>query len=462
MAKTPFSKRDEQREISRRALIKWSVAAGAALGVSRSKIFEILEKTAGRDLAQAAAANATTRSVHLIAGNGGLAWFQLLWPQNDIAAANNPNFAWHRPGESMVLAGTDKPLTVGPDTPFRDLAATKQMTCFLAGSNETHTANPATTTSLNGSNIISIASALQASAPSVIPMITIGVADAGTAPGAARPANVGNADGVVNLFNSAASRAGGLLAVQTDATLYKAHYDAFAQLNRAATLSTQRGSYQTASNAAAFLGTNLAAKLQITQADLDRYGIDGTTRANVRDIGRAFIVAVKAFKMGLTNAIALPAMRDDPHGAFADGSAMSVPPMLKKVFDGFMNDLKNTVDDNTGQVLADDTVITIVGDTTKSPTQRNGWPDGTPNGSCAIYVYGAGHLKTGWFGGTTRNNVAQGFDANGNTAAYNAGNTARFALSSVAYAVAKRDDRAISAFANGVTVAGPFGRLKDI
>jgi hypothetical protein len=462
MAKSPFSKRDEQREITRRALIKWSVAAGAALGVSRTKVFEILEKTAGRELAMAASANPTTRSVHLIAGNGGAAWFQLLWPHNDVAAAANPNFAWHRPGESMLVSGTDKPLTVGPDTPFKDLAATKQMTVFQCGANETHTAAPQSVLSLNGNNIISIASALQAASPSVIPMITIGVADAGTAPGAARPANVGNADGIVNLFNSAASRAGGLLSNPADATLYKAHYDAFAQLNRAAERSTQRTSYQTASSAAQFLGTNLAAKLQITQEDLTRYGIDGTTRANVRDIGRAFIVAVKAFKMGLTNAVALPAMRDDPHGAFADGSAMSVPPMLKKVFDGFMADLKATVDDATQTVLADDTIITICGDTTKSPVNRGGWPDGTPNNSNVMWVYGAGHLKTGWFGGTTRNNVAQGFDASGNTVAYNGANTARFALASVAYAVAKRDERSISTFANGITIGGTFGRLKDL
>jgi hypothetical protein len=462
MAKSPFSKRDEQREMTRRALIKWSVAAGAALGVSRSKIFEILEKTAGRDVAMAAAANPTTRSVHLIAGNGGAAWFQLLWPHNDIAAANNTQFAWHRPGESTLVSGTDNPLTVGPDTPFRDLPAQKQMTVFQCGNNETHTSNPTSVVSLNGNNIISVASALQSASPSVIPMITIGVVDAGTAPGAARPANVNNADGVVNLFNSAASRAGGLLSNAADATLYKAHYDAFAQLNRAADRSTQRASYQTASSAAQFLGTNLAAKLQITQADLDRYGIDGTTRANVRDIGRAFIVAVKAFKMGLTNSVSLPAMRDDPHGAFADGSAMSVPPMLKKVFDGFMNDLKNTVDDNTGQVLADDTVITICGDTTKDPRNRGGWPDGTPNNSNVLWVYGAGHLKTGWFGGTRRDGTVQGFDANGAPAQYNGANTARYALASVAYAIAKRDDRAITPFANGLKIAGPFGRLKDL
>ena len=54
MAKTPIAKRDEHHELTRRALIKWSVAAGAALGVSRAKIFEILERTGGRDVAMAA------------------------------------------------------------------------------------------------------------------------------------------------------------------------------------------------------------------------------------------------------------------------------------------------------------------------------------------------------------------------------------------------------------------------
>jgi hypothetical protein len=239
MAKSPFTKRDEQRDITRRALIKWSVAAGAALGVSRAKVIEILEKTAGRDVAFAAAENPTARSIHLIAGNGGAAWFQLLWPHNDVAAAANNGFAWHRPGESMLVPGTDKPLTVGPDTPFRDLSASKQMTVFQAGQNETHTATPTSVLTLNGNNIISVASALQSTSPSVIPLITIGVADAGTAPGAARPANVNNADGIVGLFNSAASRAGGLLSMAQDATLYKAHYDAFAQLNRAQSRSTQ-------------------------------------------------------------------------------------------------------------------------------------------------------------------------------------------------------------------------------
>lgn len=462
MAKSPFSKRDEQRELSRRALIKWSVAAGAALGVSRSKIFDILERTGGKDLAFAASENPTTRSVHIVAGNGGLAWFQLMWPQNDIAAANNPSFAWHKPGMSTVVPGTSKPLTIGPDTPFASLPAQRQMTVFQCGNNETHVNNPQSTVGLNGNNIFAIASALQSTSPSVIPMITIGDATAGTAPGAAAPANVGNGDGIVGLFNSAASRAGGLLAKSQDAVIYKAHYDAFAQLNRAANRSTTKIGYGTASGAAQFLGTNLSAKLAITPADLTRYGINAGTRTNVADIGRALIVTVKAFKMGLTNSVVLPAMRDDPHGAFDGGDVNVVPPMLKAVFDGFMNDLAATADDNTLKILADDTTITICGDTTKDPLTRGGWPDGTPSNTNAVYVYSAGNLMSGWFGGIDRNGNAKGFDTQGNAATYNGTTTAKLAMASIAYSIAKRDERAISNFANGIAISGIFGRPKDL
>ena len=43
-----------------------------------------------------------------------------------------------------------------------------------------------------------------------------------------------------------------------------------------------------------------------------------THSLEVAQIARSFIVAVKAFKMGLTNSIVMPAMNDDPHGAFND------------------------------------------------------------------------------------------------------------------------------------------------
>lgn len=460
MAKTPIAKRDEHHELTRRALIKWSVAAGAALGVSRAKIFEILERTGGKDVAMAASENPTTRSVHIVAGNGGLAWFTAFWPHNDIAAAAAAGAAV-KPGGTLAT-GTDNKLTLSVDAPWKTLPGGRQVTAFLCGNNETHTRQPQSVVGLNGNNIFSVASALQATSPSVIPIITIGDVDVGTAPGSARPANVGDGTGIVGLFNSAASRAGGLLSKTTDAALYKAHFDAFTQLNRAANRSTTKMAYTTASGAAQFLGTNLAAKLQIVQTDLDRYGINGNTRNNVAAIGKALIVSVKAFKMGLTNSVVLPAMDDDPHGAWDGGDINTVPGQLAGVMDAFMSDLQNTVDDNTMKALGDDTVITVHGDTTKDPLNRGGWPDGTPNNTNTVYVYSAGHLKSGWYGSIDRSGNVKGFDAQGAPATYNGGNTAKYAMASIAYAIAKRDERAISNFANGLTISGVFGRPKDL
>jgi hypothetical protein len=459
MAKTPITKRDEEHELTRRALIKWSLAAGAALGVSRSNIVEILEKTAGKGVAFAATEYQTMRNVHLVAGNGGGAWFTLLWPHPDVALAANPNFAWHRPGMATLVGGTKKPLVRGPDTPWEQLAPARQMTAFICGNNETHTNGPNSTATLGGSNIYGVISSLQTGAPSVVPVITIGNVNYALAAGSPQATGTNNADGVVNLFNSAASQAGGLLSMSRDANLYKAHYDAFAQLNRAANRSTTKQSYVTASGAAGFLGTNLAAKLAITPADLARYGINGNTRGNVAAIGRTFIVAVKAFQMGLTNSIVMPAMNDDPHGAFPN-DVQTVPGQLKMVFDAFMNDLINTQDDVTKRSLADDTVISINCDTTKDSLNRNGWPDGTRNNHNVLWVWGGGHLYSGWYGSLKRDGSLTGFDANGDDAAYNGANTARIATASLAFAIAKRDDRLISQFANGIQIADRFGPAK--
>jgi hypothetical protein len=465
MAKTPFAKRDEERDVTRRALIKWTVAAGAALGVSRSKIIEILEKTAGKETAFAAAENASTRSVHICAGNGGLSWFTLLFPQPDIAASGDPNQSYHKPGMGSLLAGTDRPYWVGPDTPWASLSPSSQFTGFVAGRSNAHTNDPQTSVSvLNNNNIFAFATALQSSTAAVVPVVAINGLTIGTAPGAAAATAVGDATQIVNLFNSAASRAGGLLSKSQDATTYAVQYAAFAQLNKAAARSTQKVSYGTAVGAAGLLGTNLAAKLQIQSADLTRYGVGTGTQNNVKAIANALIVAVKAFKMGLTNSIVMPAMNDDPHGAFADGRINTIPAQLKGILDAFMTDLKSTTDDVTNKVLADDTVITITGDTPKDSNSHAGgnWGDGTPGGSNLVFCYSAGHLKTGWFGSISRTGTVTGFDAAANNATFNANDTAKYALASVAYAIAKGDERAISPFANGIAISGIFGKPKQL
>jgi hypothetical protein len=132
---------------------------------------------------------------------------------------------------------------------------------------------------------------------------------------------------------------------------------------------------------------------------------------------------------------------------------------MKLVLDGFMNDLKGTVDDVTGRPLDQDTLIHITGDTPKTPYNRGGWGDGTPQNSNWAYVYSAGNLYSGWYGGADGNGRIDGFDGNGNTTAgaYDANATARLANASIAYAIAKRDERAIQQFANGTNVLGIFG-----
>jgi hypothetical protein len=465
MAKTPMAKRDDEREVTRRALIKWTVAAGAALGVSRGKIIEILEKTAGKETAFQAAASITTRSVHICAGNGGLSWFTLLFPQVDIIQANDANLSYHKPGMFTKVDGTDRPYFVGPDSPWQTLAPAKQFTGFVAGRSQAHTNDPQTTVAtLNNNNIFAFATALQSSSPSVVPVIAINGLTIGTAPGASAATAVGDATQIVNLFNSAASRAGGLLSKSQDATTYAVQYAAFAQLNKAAQRSTQKISYGTAVGAAGLLGTNLAAKLQIQTADLTRYGVSGATPNNVKAIANALIVAVKAFQMGLTNSIVMPAMNDDPHGAFADGRINTIPAQLKVILDAFMTDLTSTTDSVTNEVLSDNTVITITGDTPKDSTSHAGgnWGDGTPGGSNLVFTYGAGHLKTGWFGGISRTATVTGYDAAANNATYDPVMTAKYALASIAYAIAKGDERAISPFANGVAISGIFGVPKQL
>ncbi len=464
--KSPFAKRDNERDVSRRALIKWTVAAGAALGVSRGKIVEILEKTAGKETAFAAAEAPTTRSFHIVAARGSLSWFTLLFPQVGIAQANNAAFAYHTPGQGAKLAGTDKPYFVGPDTPWASLSPSKQFTGFVCGTANAHMSSPnpdATVLDLGMNNLFSFAAGLQTSTPAIVPAIAINENGNRITSAPAGAAAVNSASDIVGLFNSAASRAGGLLSQTKNATTYAVQYAAFAQLNRASGRSTQRAAYNTSVNAASFLGTNLSEQLKITTADETRYGVGAGTPNNIKAIADAMIVAVKAFQRGLTNSIVLPAMNDDPHGAFAGGGgSTTVPPQLKKMFDAFMGDLQATTDSVTGQALADDTVITITGDTPKNALTRSNWPDNSVGGANLMMVYSAGHLKSGWFGSMNTDNSLTGFGADGNAATYNAANTSKYALASVAYAVAKGDERAISAFSNGITVSGNFGRPKDL
>lgn len=69
----------------RREFLKWSGTLAAVLGLDRARFLDALSGTAGTAMADQAACTSTMRSVHLVAGNGGFAWFQLLFPHTDVA-----------------------------------------------------------------------------------------------------------------------------------------------------------------------------------------------------------------------------------------------------------------------------------------------------------------------------------------------------------------------------------------
>lgn len=453
-----MSQRDHDRAVTRRALLRWSLAAGAALGVSRARLLDVLERSAGKGIAEAAGTTTMKRSVHLRGVEGGLAWFQLLWPHNDIALASDSNgtFAFHRPGAHSQILGTGGPLTVCADTPFAALPADRQMTAFMAGSNEAHTTKPNTFAhALDGNSVFAIAAALQRNNPGVVPVIAVGDSEYGDAPGSPAAAVVPTGADIVGLFNSAASRAGQLLATTSHADLYRARFATLAGLNRAADRSTTRRAYATGRSAAGFLGTNLAAQLAVQAADEQSYGIDAAMRPEIAALGRTLIVAAKAFQLGLTSSVIAPVMRDDPHQAFNNLTSLQATTAgLKKVLDGFLADLALRTDSVTGAKLSEEIVMTIDGDTPKTPLDRNNWLDNTPGNANWVYVLGGGRLKTGWLGGIDRTGRTTGFDpATGAAKSYDGDLQAKAACAAVAYAVARGDLRAVQDFSR-VDIAG--------
>lgn len=452
-------KKDAHTALGRRELIRWSLYAGAALGLSQWKVLEVLERGGGRALAQDAACAVSNRSLHIVAGTGGMAWFNLLWPHNDVAAAGRDDFSFHAPGEITMARGTDKPLTLGPETPWRGLAGNRQVTAFLAGRNQTHTRTPdSNVTVAMGTDLFAACAAVQTANPTLVPVIAVDDAPYRSAQGAPRVSRVGSADDIVSLFDSAASRAGGLLATTGNAELYASAYSTFLGLRAAAGRSTQRTANAVGVGASRLLGRNLATALRPTAADFVRYGITDASRSVNRELANGLITAAKAFVMGLTSSVILPAFRDDPHGAFNDMTTLRRNAReMGAMLDAFLADLM-AADDATcaGTKVGENVVVSIHGDTPKNPLERSNWPDGTPGDSNWCYVLGAGHLKTGWFGGVRRDgsvvgwNPTTGADAPDATSA----SLSSPAAAAILYAVTKGDIRRTSDFYRGADIGG--------
>lgn len=443
---------------ARRDFIKWTIGLGAALGLRPWKVFEVNESVVGPAVAQQASCSSVNRFVGNIMGNGGLSWITQLWPFTDQSAGQN-GAAFYMPGKAtdQPVGDSDHPMKLGPDAPT---FGGKKMSGFICGSNETHTTRPTSATSLGGGvGMFAAVAALQTAAPTLVPSIGIGQLPYGNAAGAPMIASVANPAGMVGLFNSASSSAGGQLVNSQDAALFEAYYKANLSLYRAAKLPTYTSGYVTGKVAANLLGKNLASQLQPTADDLTRYGITAGTPGKIANIANTLITTAKAFKLNLTNAVLLPGMNDDPHGAFTDMPTLqSTVKALGQIWEAFMNDLMAEDDPLcAGSKIGDNTVIAWVGDTLKDPNNQSGWPDGTPKNSNAMWVLGAGWTRAGWFGQIKGDGSLETWDpttGQNTTSGMTSSNLAGPAGAAVLYAVAKGDIRRVQDFYRGPAIDG--------
>ena len=435
----------------RRHFLKWSATLAALLGLERSRFLDVLSHSAGSAMADDGTCGLTARSMHLIAGNGGLAWFTQLFPYQQVAKTATAPLAFYGSAADVKAAPTDFPSVYSKDSPFQTLPRNKQMSVFVCGANETHTEMPTSSLGLGNNGLIASVASIQTANPTLLPVMAINPYVFGTAPGAPQVATVPKADGLVDLFNSAASKT--ILSQPNDAALNEAYYKAFLNLNAAAPRQTSVKTYDTGKVAANLLGKNLSSQLMVTPADEARYGVGSGTASNVLEIAHALIIGIKAFKLGLTSSLILPAMLDDPHTAFQNMATLTSTVMtLGKIFDAMMADAMATPDPScTANSLADNLVFTITGDTQKDALNRNAWPDGTAGNHNLMFAFGGGYLKTGWFGDLGLDGTLSTWDPD-TGATVMGGSSAQMtgaATAAVAFAVAKGDARRVEDF--GVT-----------
>ena len=441
---------------ARRDFIKWTIGLGAALGLRPWKVFEVQESIVGKAIADSASCASVNRFVGFIHGNGALSWCTQLWPHAGQATIAGAAFYATGQAKPQAKGDGDHEFMLGPAAPF----AGKKMTSFVAGVNETHTVRPVSASTVaTGIGMFAAAAALQTASPTLVPAINIGQLPYGTAPGAPAVASVPNPAGMVDLFNSASSSAGGALANAADAALFEAYYKANLSLHAAAARPTMASGIRTGKVAANLLGKNLASQLRPTADDLARYGVTSNTSAKLSSIANTLITTAKAFSLNLTSHVMLPAFLDDPHGAFQNVQTLQqTVEAYGKILDAFMTDVMGIPDPMcAGRKIGDNLVMAWVGDTTKDALVPGGWPDGTIGNHNMLYVLGNGFLKAGAFGGINANKQLETWDpvtgAN-TTGGMTSAQLAAPAAAAVLFAVAKGDMRRVQDFFRGGQLTG--------
>jgi hypothetical protein len=465
----------ELRDERRRTFLKMCGVTAAAVGISRLDLLNFLADEGGYGLAEAAGST-YGRALVVPSPNGVQAWFQELWPIADIAmkACQNANvsglssnfggfssylytsqygynpangyrgtYTWGKNSQMPSLpsgvkgwSGGDRPFFYGPDAPWFDhnLGTPKYpVTAFMSGKDETHTEFPISQVSLSGTSSMQAAlAALGASgSSSIVPVLGIDPVKYGRAPGAPEVATVPSANGMIDLFNSAASQF--TLATKADQDLFEVYYKALVGLRKSSNRTTWAPQMSISKNAARIIGLNFASQLTPTSQDLIDFGIqemiDGinssssymsaSQRKGIEEFGRVLITVAKAFSLGLSKT-AIVALSPgptsdtsftDPHITFDSMSLMNqgrnTTKHLGKVLNGFYNYLSQQVDpESPTEKLDQNTVFVAYGDTPHTPLQGSAWPDATPDACNWTYVMDPrGNIKNGWFGHVYANKV---------------------------------------------------------
>ncbi len=508
------------RDDRRRTFLKMCGVAAAAVGLERSKVLNFLADEGGHGLAEAAVAS-YGRSLIVPAPNGVQAWFQELWPCPDVAmkalanasipTGNIPNqgaigaygnfssylYTSQRgytpgdgyrgtyvgpsnanlPGGAKYLAG-EREMFYGPDAPwFNHLTGQPKyaVTGIMSGKDETHTEFPTTSTRLSGSsNLLAVAGSLAAvGSNAIIPVLGIDPVKYGSAPGAPDVATVPNANGLVDLFNSAASQF--TLTSQVDQELFSTYYKALVGLRHSHGRSSWAPAMVTTKNAAKIIGLNFSAQLMPTAEDLVAFGVSDVTntstslnanqRTGIEAFARALIVVAKAFKLGLSKSAIVslspgPTSEQfftDPHVTFDSPTNLTqgrnTTKYLGKALDAFYTSLSTTDDpESPGEKLDQTTTFVAYGDTPHTALQGATWPDATPDASNFMWAMDPrGKLKSGWFGQLyvmkKNGKNAQGFNPEtGGEVTVPSENMAPAACTAIAHAIAKGDSNKVSEF----------------
>lgn len=351
---------------------------------------------------------AAQRLVHLVGGNGGFAWFTLQWPNPAIATSASPDVAIDDPRSFTSVGSVSHPLyarIVGGGALFAGSGKSPQPSVFVAGVNQTHSATPTATTSISGKSAIAYGTIAQRPLGAKVPTIALG----GTGP------VIGTAPGIPLVTNVAG--------------------------------------VEEAVKALVDVGYTESA-IRPDPAIAARWYAPGAP-AKISNLALSLLFAVRAFEAGAVATIVIPAMSDDPHGAFASGNAAAgaVANDIAGILAGFYTELARSYETTCGHAgarlsLADNVVLTATGDTFKNSFVKDGWADGTPGNSNLLVVRSNGWLEPGWFGRLPDASTRVNFDpATGlaSATATNAQSTAA-AVDGLLYAITRGNTSFVASF----------------